>query len=33
MLRLSLHNAMRDHINAWIVIRNTARGVLDAYSG
>ena len=31
MLRMALHTAIRDHVRAWIVIRNTVRGVLTAH--
>jgi hypothetical protein len=33
MMRVVLHTAIRDHVRAWIVIRNTANGVLSATSG
>ena len=31
MLRMALHTVIRDHVKAWIVIRNTVRGVLAAH--
>jgi hypothetical protein len=30
MMRVVLHTAIRDHVRAWMVIRNTADGVLSA---
>jgi hypothetical protein len=30
MMRVVLHTAIRDHVRAWMVLRNTANGVLSA---
>jgi hypothetical protein len=30
MLRIALHTAIRDHVRAWMIVRNTADGVLTA---
>ncbi|MFZ1927456.1 MAG: hypothetical protein WAU42_15115 [Solirubrobacteraceae bacterium] len=31
MMRLALHAAIRDHVQAWTVIRKTTSALLDAY--